>query len=122
VASASSGARQHRLGDVEAKDLAGTDPGGEVDRRRAAAAADVDHALAGFRGRRGDEPVGNWAQHLILMFLMVGPSRSGDGSPIFRLRGIVGVDWRGGHGPSFFGAGCDAAQRLRVKPEGRAAS
>jgi hypothetical protein len=98
------GAREHRLGNVEPQDFAaGSDPGGEIDRRRAAAAADVDHAIAGLWGRRGDKPVGNRAQHPILMFLMVGPSRSGDGSPIFGLCGIVGVDWRSGHGPSLFG-------------------
>ena len=42
-------ARQHRLGNVEPEDLATrTDAGGEVDRRRAAAAADIDHAIARF--------------------------------------------------------------------------
>ena len=93
------GAREHRLGKIDAQDFAaGRDASGEVDRGRPAAAADVDHPLAGLRIRRGDEPVGNRAQHLILMFLMVGPFPPGGGIPVFGLRGIVGVDWRGGHG------------------------
>ena len=101
------GARQHRLGNVEPQHLAaGTDAGGEVDRRRAAAAADVDHAIARLWRRDGDEPVGNRAQNLILMFLVVGPSLSGAGVPVLGLRGIVGVDWRRGHGASSFGARC----------------
>ncbi len=75
---------------------------GEVDRRRAAAAADVDHALARLRARRGDQPVGNRAQHLILMLLMVGPFLSGDAVPVFGLGGVVGVERRGGHGASRF--------------------
>ena len=45
------GAREHRLGNVEPQDFAaGADARGEVDRRRAAAAADVDHALSGLSG------------------------------------------------------------------------
>ena len=101
------GARQHRLGNVEPEDLATrTDAGGEVDRRRAAAAADIDHAIARLWRRDRDEPVGNRAQNLILMFLVVGPSLSGAGVPILRLRGIVGVDWRRGHGASSLDARC----------------
>ena len=89
-----------------------TDALGEVDRRRSAAAADVDHALAGLRLRRCDQPVGNRAEHLILMFLVVGPSLSGGGVPILGLSGVVGVDWRSGHGASFFGASCGGAQLI----------
>jgi hypothetical protein len=92
-------ARQHRLGNVEPEDLAArTDAGGEVDRRRAAAAADIDHAIARLWRRDSDESVGNGPQNLILMFLIVGPSLSGARVPVLGLRGIIGVDWRGGHG------------------------
>src|ERR1700722_4441827 len=100
-------AGQHRLGNVEPEDLATRiDAGDEVDRRRAAAAADIDHAIARLWRRDRDEPLGNRAQNLILMFLVVGPSLSGAGVPILRLRGVLGVDWRGGHGASSFGARC----------------
>ena len=49
---------EHRLGNVEPEDLApGPHAGGEVDRRRAAAAADVDHAIARLGAGRDNQPV-----------------------------------------------------------------
>ncbi len=99
------GASEHRLGNVEPQDRAGgTDALRELDRRRAAAAADVDHPLAGLWRRRGDEPVGNRAQNLILMLLMVGPFWARDRGPVLGLRGVLGMDWRSGHRFSLFGA------------------
>ena len=66
---------EHRLGNVEPEDLASRSHArGEVDRRRAAAAADVDHPFAGLGSSRRHQPVGNRAQHLILMLLMVDPA------------------------------------------------
>src|SRR5579872_942258 len=100
------GAGEHRLGYVEPQDFAaGAYARGEVDSRRAAAAADVDDALAGLWVRCGDEPVGNRAQHLVLNLLTIGPFRSGDAVPIFCLRGVVGMDWRSGHGSFLVGSG-----------------
>ena len=105
------GAREHRRRNVEAQDrAAGTDALREVDRRRAAAAADVDHAVAGLRLRRGDQPVGNRAQHLILMLLMIGPFLTCVRVPIVGLRGIVGVDLAQRTWGFLFGASADAAQ------------
>jgi hypothetical protein len=66
-----------------------------------------------FVNRRGDKSVGNRAQHLILMFLMVGPSLSGAGIPIFGLHGVVGVDWVQRTWSSLHGASRDAVQRSR---------
>ena len=98
------GARQHRRRNIEAQDRAGwADALRELDRRRAAAAADVDHAVAGLRIRHGDQPVGNRAEHLILVLLVLGPLLTGVRVPIVGLRGIVGVDRRSGHGVSSLG-------------------
>ena len=102
------GARQHRLGNVEAQRFASRrDPGGEIDRRVAAAAADVDDPLAGLRVRRRNEPIGDRAQHQVLLLLAVRPSLSGGLVPIFSLGGVLDVDRRrGGHGfPSSVHAG-----------------
>ncbi len=122
-ARALAGAGEHRLGDVEPEHVAaGTDPGGEVERRRAAAAADVDHAIAGLGVRDGEEPVGHGAEHLVLMFLMGGPFWSGRRSPVFGLGGIIGVDWRGGHGDSSLASdGAGELDQILTGRNGRAA-
>ena len=66
---------QHHLRDVDPDDLAARgDLPGEIDRGRAAAAADVDDPLARLRPRRGDEPLRDGAQELVLAVLMVPPA------------------------------------------------
>ena len=96
------GARQHGLGNVEAQNLAaGRDALREFDRRRAAAAADVDHPLARLRVRRCYKLVGNRLEHLVLVVLTVPPAPPGYAVPVVRLGCVAGMDRRLGHFEAF---------------------
>ena len=92
------GARQHGLGNVEAQDLAaGRDALGEVDRRRPAAATDVDHPLARLRVRHRYEALGDRLEHFVLVILTVPPAPPGDAVPVVGLGHVAGMDRRFGH-------------------------
>ena len=92
------GARQHGLGNVEAQNLAaGRDAPREVDRRRPAAAADVDHPFAWFRVRHRYEALGDGLQHLVLVVLTVPPALPGGTVPVVGLGHVTGMDQCVGH-------------------------
>ncbi len=84
--------RHHRRGNVEADDAAGgADPGRDLQRRHAAAAPDVDDALAGRESRSRVEQVGDRRQDHVLRRLPVDPTASAGAVPVSDLIGVAGV-------------------------------
>src|SRR6202040_3517854 len=83
---------EHRLGDVDTGDMAtGPDRGGERQRRRAGAAADIENALAGGRLRLAQQDLRDLDVARFLDFSALDPARSGDLVPVTLHRGVGGA-------------------------------
>ncbi len=84
---------QHHLGDVDAEHGAFR-PGflRSLQRRVAAAAADIEHALAGRDVGGLEQQRGDWGEHAVLDVLPLGPLLAGVPIPVGRLIGVGGID------------------------------